>query len=167
MLDLIQKYFGYSKLWQLRPVCSQNRAWSYLPVSDFSHLIQFHSFEGRDHVVQHQPGSNLIAWSGFGQTHVGEKQAGVQESLHPVLAESNWPATSFPLSDLAAFFHRRPRSYCAKPAWLTVSGFCQTNRLEVSWCARICFWPRLPSWSRSDVNWIQHVYWVITSLYDV
>ena len=57
-----------------------------------------------------------MAWSGFGQAHLVWKPAGVQESPGPVLAQHNWPATRFPLSDLVAFFHRWPRSFCAKPA---------------------------------------------------
>ena len=35
-----------------------------------------------------------MAWSGFGQLHVVQKQASVQESLGLVLAERNQPATS-------------------------------------------------------------------------
>ena len=49
-----------------------------------------------------------MAWSGFGKICLVWQQAGAQESLGPVLAEHNWLATSFPLSDLATFFHRRP-----------------------------------------------------------
>ena len=33
-----------------------------------------------------------MAWSGFGQTPLVQKQAGVQESSGPVLAEHKWPA---------------------------------------------------------------------------
>ena len=58
----------------------------------------------------------LMAWSRFGQTHLVQKQVSVQESLGPVLAECKWPTTSFPFSDSVVFFHRWPRSYCAKPA---------------------------------------------------
>ena len=61
-----------------------------------------------------------VAWSGSGQTHLVQKQAGVKEPWGPFLAERNRPATSFPLSDWVAFFHTRPGSYCAKPGriWL-------------------------------------------------
>ena len=50
-----------------------------------------------------------MAWSGFGQTHLAQKQAGVQESSGPVLAECNQPTTIGidPLLDSVAFFHRR------------------------------------------------------------
>ena len=47
--------------------------------------------------------------------HVVRKHAGAQEPSGPVLIEHNRPATSFPLSDSVAFFHRQTGSYCAKP----------------------------------------------------
>ena len=73
-----------------------------------------------------------MARSGFGQVHLVWKQASVQESSGPVLAECNQHATSLPLSDSVAFFHRQPRSYCAKPSWIWLdsgwmSKFCQMN----------------------------------------
>ena len=62
------------------------------------------------------------------------KQAGVPESWGPVLAEFNQSATSFPLSDSVAFFHRGPGSYCAKPARIRFGSgrLCQvlTNRVR-------------------------------------
>ena len=88
-----------------------------------------------------------------------QKQASVQESLGPVLAECNRPATSFPLSDSVTFFHKQPGLYCAKPA--------QTS-LVLADCARLaktdpvkkqdgmqessgqCFWAYL--------DWIRHIY---------
>ena len=85
------------------------------------------------------------------------------------LAECSWPATSFPLSDLVAFFHRWPWSYYAKPAWIWfgsgwLSGFNQTDPVQkqagVCKSHLACFWPMLPSWSGSDANRIWHVYWV-------
>ena len=81
------------------------------PESDLLHLIHFHSSKGLDLIVQNRPGYNLDAWSGFGQTHLSQKQAGVQDS--------SGPATSIPLSDSDAFFCRRPGSYWAKPAQIS------------------------------------------------
>ena len=75
------------------------------------HPIRFHS-------SKEGPGLDLIwmAWSGFdtASKHPVWKQARVQEWSCPVLVECNQPATSFPLSNSAAFFHRWPGSYCAK-----------------------------------------------------
>ena len=47
--------------------------------SDFQYVIWFHS---PDHVVQNPPRVDLIwmAWSRFGQMHLVQKQAGLQES---------------------------------------------------------------------------------------
>ena len=119
MPDLVQKHSGYSQLWPLWPAHSQNRAGSCicqirLPASDSVSFLQ----RRPRHIVQNRPRSDLIwmAWSGLGQTDLVQKQAGVQESLGPVLAQNNWPATRFSLSDSVAFFHRWPRSLCAKPA---------------------------------------------------
>ena len=80
------------------------------------------------------------AWSGFGRTHLVRKQASVQESLGPVPAERNWPATTFPLSDSVAFFHRWPGSCCAKLARILFGSGCfgfwlNRSGLEASRCA--------------------------------
>ena len=117
MPDPIRKRFGYGHLWPLRPEGRQNRARSYnYAGSDIPHPIQFRSTkEDLDHFVQNRPGSDLDGLvSGFGQTHLVHKQAGVKEPRGPFLAERSRPATSFPLSDSVAFFHRRPGSDCAK-----------------------------------------------------
>ena len=74
------------------------------------------------------------------------------------LAGRNWPATSFPLSDSVAFFHRHPRSYCAKPAQIrfTSGRQCQvwakwiwSGSKPVCKSHLACFWPMLLSWSKS------------------
>ena len=109
----------------------------------------------------------VLIWSGWpGQVldkHLDWKQAGVQESSSPVLAEHKHLATSFPFSDLVAFLHRWPRSYCAKPAriwfgsgWL--SGFGRTNPVRKQAGGQELL-GLLPSWSRLDANLILHVYW--------
>ena len=64
----------------------------------------------------------------------------MQESFGLVLAERNQPATTFPLSDSVAFFHRRPGSYCAKPARILFGSGClgfwlNRSGLEASRCA--------------------------------
>ena len=73
-----------------------------------------------------------MAWSGFGQTHLVWKQAGVQEPLVPNSGRT-------PLSDLVTFFHRRPESHCAKPAG---------SNLVLADCVR--FWPNR---SGPETNW--------------
>ena len=102
-----------------------------------------------------------MAWSGFGQTHLAWKQAGVQKSSGPDLVERNRNATSFSLSDSAAFFHRRSGSYCAKPASIQYgSGWlCQVLAKRIrSGSKPVClnhrarFWPTPPSRSGSDAN---------------
>ena len=47
-----------------------------------------------------------VAWSDFGETHLIQLQASVQETLCLVLAECNQPATGFLLSCSVAFFYR-------------------------------------------------------------
>ena len=96
--------------------------WIVYAGSDFQHPVQFFSEEGPDHInfllCKTGPDPIWMAWSGFSQTHLAQKQASVQELSDLVLAERNRPPTSFPHSDYAVLFHRQPRSYCAKPAWI-------------------------------------------------
>ena len=159
ILEMIPKCFDYSQLWLLRPACSQNEAGF-----NFPHPIWFliYSQESLDRVVWNWPGFILV-WSGFGQMDLVQKQAGVQELLGPVPAECCWPATSFPLSDSVAFFHRQARSYCAKAAQIQSGSSCvrfgpNGSSPEASQCARIiwpassqCFWA---SWSRLNPPWL-------------
>ena len=78
MPDPIRKCFGYGQLWPLWPACSQNRAESYMP--DPTSRIRF-SFifpkKARIILCKTDPDPNWMAWSGFGQTHLVWKQAGV------------------------------------------------------------------------------------------
>ena len=46
-----------------------------------------------------------MTWSDLGQMRLIPEATSVHESLGPILAEHNQPATSFPASDLVAFFH--------------------------------------------------------------
>ena len=126
MPDPIRKRFGYGQLLPLRPACSRNRA--------FPHLIRSRSCEeDPDYICKTGPDPIWMAWSGFSQTHLVRKQAGVQESSSPILAERNRPATSFPLSDKVAFSHKTTRIILCQTSpdpirfWLNVSGFGQTD----------------------------------------
>ena len=100
--------------------------------------------------------------------HLVQQQAGVQESLGLVPAECNQSTTSITLSDWIACFHRWLRLYSVKPAQIQfgTGWLCQVLAKWIwSWSKPVCmnhrapFWPMLLSWSGSDVNWIQHVYW--------
>ena len=138
---------------------------------DLTSRIQFGSVLSKKALIilcKTSPDLIWMTWSAFGQIHLVQKQADVQESLGPVLAEYNWPATSFPLSDLAAFFDRWPRSHCAKPAqiwfgsgWLcqVLAKWIQSRRKPVVKNHQTYFWLMLLSQCGSDTNWIQHVYW--------
>ena len=81
MPDLIRKRFGYGQLWSLRPACSQNRPGPHMP--DPASRIRFSSvFLKKASIILCSTGLDLkwMAWSGFGQTHLVQKQAGLQES---------------------------------------------------------------------------------------
>ena len=84
--------------------------WIIYARSGFPHLIQFRSSKkARIILYKTSPDPIWMAWAGFGQVHLVRKQAGVQESSGLILAEHKQPATSFPLSDSVALFHRLPR----------------------------------------------------------
>ena len=109
MPDPIRKRFDYGQLWPLRPACSQNWAGWYMldPIS----RIRFSSvFSKKAWIIscKTDPDPIWMAWSGFGQTHLVWKQAGVQESsgLFQFWQERNQPATSFRLLDSVPFFRR-------------------------------------------------------------
>ena len=54
------------------------------------HTLLYFSTDGLDHIVQNQPGSNwVLAVSGFAQTDPVWKQASVQESSGPLLANAS------------------------------------------------------------------------------
>ena len=85
MPDPIRKRFGYGQLWPLRPACSQNWPGSYMP--DRTSRIRFDSvFPKKAWIILRKtdPDPIWMAWSGFGQTHLVGKLAGVQESSGPV-----------------------------------------------------------------------------------
>ena len=110
--------------------------------SDFPHLIWFlSSKEGPDDIVQNQPGSDLDYLVRFWPNSSGlEASRCVQESSGPFLAEPNWPTTGFQLSVSDAFFHRRPGSYCAKPAQIQFGS------------GRVRFWANGYVWKQASVQ---------------
>ena len=66
--------------------------------SDFPHPCQFcFSREGMEHAVQSE-----LAWSGFGQTHLVWKQAGVKESSGPVSGGMQLAHYHFPIFTLCS-----------------------------------------------------------------
>ena len=138
MPDMIQKCFGYGQLW---PECSQNRAWMY--ILDPTSCIRFSS------VFQKRPGLYCAKLTQIWSVWLGQvlAQRIIKNHWAPFLAECNKPATSFPFLGLAVFFHRQPRSCCAKPGqtrfgsgWLSLSSFGQTDPVwHKNHLAR--FWP--------------------------
>ena len=86
LADHSKKAASDSKVFRLRPVCSQNRAGSYIP--DLISHIRFGSVlpkKARIVLCKTDPDPVWKAWSGFGQMHLVQKQAGVQELSDPVL----------------------------------------------------------------------------------
>ena len=90
---------GYGQLWPFRPVCIQNWAGSYnYAGSDFPHPIRFRLPKKAWITIllcKTGPGPIWIACSGSCQTHLVQKQAGMQESSGAVLAGHSRPASSF------------------------------------------------------------------------
>ena len=108
--DLFWKQAGVQESLVLVP-SKRNRPTSSFPASDA--VLFFHK----------QPESYsaiwfLMAMSGCGQVDPIRKQTDEQNSLGPVLAKRCFLFSAF---DLVLFFHRRPRSYCAKQAWIQFS----------------------------------------------
>ena len=119
MPDLIWKCFSYSQLQPLQPVYSQNQARWYKPdpirLPTSNSVLNFQRRHGSycaklTQIRSEWPGQGLAKsiWSG--------SKPVCRNHWAQFLAGCNQSATSFPLSDLAAFFHRCPRSYCTKPA---------------------------------------------------
>ena len=97
MLDPIRKRFGYGQLRPLRPACSQNRAGSYMP--DPTSCIRFSSVFPQKALIllcKTDPDPIWMALSGFGQTHLVWKQAGVQESQGSVSGRMQPVRSQFP-----------------------------------------------------------------------
>ena len=70
-----------------------------------------------------------MAWSGFGQTHLVQKQAGMQESSGPVSGRTQPARYQFPTFSLGFVLPQRSRIILCKTSpdpvyfWLIVSGF--------------------------------------------
>ena len=134
ILDPIRKHFGYGQLWPLRPACSQNRPQSYMP--DPTSRIRFSFvFPKNAWIILHEtdPDPIWMVWSGFGQTHLVWKQAGVQESLGPVsgrIQPARYQFTSFRLGSIlpqTSWIILCKTSPHPIYFWLIVSGFGQTD----------------------------------------
>ena len=84
------KYFGYGQLRPLRPACthSQNRREREYAarIGPTFHICFSSVFPKKAWIILRKtdPHPIWMAWSGFGQTHLVWKQAGVQESPGPV-----------------------------------------------------------------------------------
>ena len=94
MPDPILKRFGYG---QLRPACSHNWPGWYMP--DSTSCIRFSSvFPKKEWIILYNtdPDPIWMAWSGFGQTHLVWKQAGVQESSGQVSGRTQPSRYQFP-----------------------------------------------------------------------
>ena len=178
MPDPIWKHFW---LW---PVCSQN--WAGMYMLDLISHIWFGSIlpKKKAWTILYKTSQDLtwMARSSFGQMRLVRnvrKHAGMHENHRgPVLVEHKQPATSFPLSDSVAFFHRLLRMWDHKfvqnpPGSNLVLADCQVWAKWIqSGSKPVCknhqahFWPPLLSWSRLDANPIRHVYWDILHWYD-
>ena len=145
MPDPIRKRPGYGQLWPLRPACGQNRAGSYMP--DPTSRIRFSS------VFPKKAWILWMAWSGFGQTHLVWKQAGVQESSGAVSGRKQPAGYHFPIFRVGFVHPQTSRRILCNTSpepieiWLTVSGFGQTDPVRkqagVQESAR--FWPMFPT----------------------
>ena len=113
--------------------------------SDFPCPIQFHSCEeGRDHIVQSQPRSNLDGLVTLWPNGSGLEASWCAGIIGPASGGTQAACYQFPLSDSVVFFHRQPGS------WLHKAGVCKSH-----WAH---FWPMLLRWFRQDADQIQHVY---------
>ena len=134
MPDLIWQCFVYSYLWPLQSACSLNQAWSYVPDPTFR--ISFSSlFPKKAWIILYKSDPDLIwmAWSGFGQTHLVWKRAGVQESSGPVSGRTQLAWYQFPTFRLSLILLQTSWIILCKTSldliwlWLIVSYFGQTD----------------------------------------
>ena len=113
MLDPIRKCFGYSQLWSLWLACSLKRARLCMP--DPTSRIHFSSiFPEKAYIKLSYCAKPTWIWSGWPGQALTKRILCGSKPVHRnhrarFLAGCNQPATSFPLSDLIPFFHRRPR----------------------------------------------------------
>ena len=102
MPDPIQKCLGYGQLWPFRPVCSQNRAGSYM--SDPTFRIIFGSvLPEKARIILNKTGPDpmWMAWSRFWPMYLLRKPDGVQESWDRTHSEHRFAAPSSKLSQFS------------------------------------------------------------------
>ena len=156
MPDPIRKRrFGYGQLWPLRPASSRfssvfpNKAWIILRKTD--------------------PDPIWMVWSGFGQTHLVWKQAGVQESSGPDSGRTQPARYQFSTFRLSSVLPQTSRIKLCKISpepiwfWLTVSDFSQTDPVRKQANVQESSGPLLanasqPIRTRMRVG-MGHVYW--------
>ena len=107
--------FWLRPLWPLRPACSRNLPGSYMPVP--TSRIRFGSFFPRKAwIALHKMDPDLIwmVWSGFGQTHLVWKQAGVQGSSGLVSDRTQPSRYQFPTFRLGSVLPQTSRIILCK-----------------------------------------------------
>ena len=94
------------------------------------------------------------SWSGFGQTHLVWKQAGVQESSGPVSGRTQTARYQFPTFRLGSVFPQTSRIILCKtspdPVWFWLIKRIRSGSKPVCNNHPARFWPLLPS--RSSPN---------------
>ena len=90
MPNLIRKHFGYGQLWPLWPACCMPDPTSRI------HFSPIFPKKARIILCKTDLDPIWMVWSGFGQTRLVWKQAGVQESLVPVSGRTQPARYQFP-----------------------------------------------------------------------
>ena len=139
-----------------------------LPASD---SVPFFPKKARITLCKTDPDPIWMAWSGFSQTHLVRKQAGVQESSGPVSGRVQPASYQFSTFSLGSVLPHTSRIITItvqnRPGFYLVLADCVRfwpNRSgpEASRCARIIrsgSGQRLKAQSGSDANRIRHIYW--------
>ena len=165
MPDPIRKRFGYGQLWPLRPAVQPEPSRMTYPGSTFpaSDSLPFFQKKAWTIMCKTDPDPIWMAWSGFGQTHLVQKQAGLQESsADPVSGKPQPSRYQFLIQ-----FQTRLRSSADgsdiivqnRPGSDLVLADCVSQVLAKRIRSR--FWPMLPSLSGSldlptDTNFMRH-----------
>ena len=104
------------------------------------------------------PDLTWMAWSGFRQMRLVWKQAGVQESMGPVLGRTHTGCCQFPTFRFCCVRPQTARIILCKTSldpvgfWLTVSGFGQTDLVRKQASVQESFGPLLAN--TSNPVWI-------------
>ena len=107
--------------------------------SDFPHQIQFRFFPKKAWIIscKTDPDPIWMAWSEFGQTHLGRKQAGVQKLIRLVCGKVQQARYQFAIFRISSVLPQTSRIISCKTSpdpiliRLTVSGFGQTDPVRV------------------------------------